>query len=549
MKAAGSRLAGIPRWMLVVLVAVAAQAPIFNRSLVSLDEGQLTAIGVRLLGGEILYRDIYTGIFPGIYWLAAALFAVFGTDVIVLRTAQVAVNALTAGALYVLVEPMVPGLLAWSVPLGYLALIALSFPVLTMLTYSSLALLAALGALIAARRFLVTARPGCGVLAGVLLGLCVIFKQNYGALALLSTALSALLTRREGALADQSPWFALAWPTAAGLTVALLTGTVLAATGAWPAFVESTFLTIFHSQMQAFDQPLPPVLGAHPTGDGLFLFLYSPGGLFGAMLHGQTWARPWLLSLATRIGYGSAYVAIASIPFVAWHFASGKNATERVAARMFLPFAGLFFLGIFPSAIWSHLAAVYPPLLVVLAALVAATWPTLRSYGRVLSTVAGAAGCVAAFGIAAVAAGVSIDVRSSYGEKTRLPSASVLVSRRDAALYQAADEFLRGCAAAGAPILVVPDMPLLYVTSGHRNPTPYDLIIPGDVRDDVIVERMDRARVDCVVFDPAMYAQFAPFEQLFPHLHAYMTEHFETARSMTVEGTTWQFLTRRKVST
>ena len=60
---------------LVLAVAVLAQLPTHDRSLVAIDEGQLAAIADRIGRGQVLYRDVYTGIFPGVYHLAAWLLA------------------------------------------------------------------------------------------------------------------------------------------------------------------------------------------------------------------------------------------------------------------------------------------------------------------------------------------------------------------------------------------------------------------------------------------------------------------------------------------
>ena len=69
----------------VAVFALVAQIPILDRSVVWVDEGQLVAIADRLRHGDVLYRDVYTGIFPGIYYLTALLLDVFDEDVVVTR--------------------------------------------------------------------------------------------------------------------------------------------------------------------------------------------------------------------------------------------------------------------------------------------------------------------------------------------------------------------------------------------------------------------------------------------------------------------------------
>jgi hypothetical protein len=529
----------------VFIASGAVQMPTFDRSVVSLDEGQLAAIGARMIAGDVLYRDIYTGIFPGIYWLAACLFQLFYVDVLVLRWAQVVVNCLTATFLFMLARSLAPGFLSVLVPVAYLALAMVSFPVFTMLTYSSVSLLAALGALLAARRYVASGSTAWGVAVGLLLAACVIFKQNYGALTLLAFGISFLFLRREGALTSKSLVSIMLPPIVAGLVVAAAAVNFLVASGGWENFLDATLLTILDSQMEAFDQPIPPLFGAHPTGDGKFLFFYGPGGMFGAMFHGHWWADPVALSRASRAGYGSAMLALVMLPFILWRFGFRGSAGERATARLIAPFAGLFFLGIFPSAIWSHLAAVFPPLLVILAASAygAATLAATKAPFAYPAVVAVAMLSMAP--VIATAAAVAADVRSFHSESHGLQGASVLLSARDSSLYGAADAFLRRCAGEGDSILVAPDMPLLYVMTGLRNPTPYDLVIPGDVRDDVLVQRVNGSNVRCVVYNPTMYAQFSSFDTLFPRLSAYLHEHFRETGSISAGGATWRFLERR----
>ncbi|MBI5504740.1 MAG: glycosyltransferase family 39 protein [Deltaproteobacteria bacterium] len=538
----------IPETIRTAVVAALAQIPFVDRSVVSLDEGQVTAIGQRLLSGEVLYRDVYTGIFPGIYWLAAALFRVFGTDVLVLRWTQLVVNAATAACLLALVRPLAPGRARWLVPIGYMILVVVSFPVFTMLAYSSLSLLAALCALLMARRYLATARPLDGVLTGLSLGVCVLFKQNYGALALLAVFASLVWNRRDSALADKPLLRALAFPVLGGSSIGATAALAIACSGAFPSFVSCTLLTIFRGQIEAFDQPLPPVFGSHPSTDGRFLFLYSPGLLFGYLVRGHPWGSPRVISLAIRAGYASAYFALAIAPLCAWRLSRHRDAEVRRTARAVTLFAPVFFLGIFPSAIWSHLVAVYPTLLLIDAAAITLVLRAIRT--RRPAVASGLTKVAATFGgvILLVGAAAMLDLRRWYSEPMRLPGATLRVSRREASLYRNADDFLRACAPPGTAVFVAPDMPLLYVTSARTNPTPYDLVIPGDVRDEVLVAGLRDRRVDCVVLNSRMYVQFASFERLFPRLAQYLQTNFANIRELNVEGTAWEFLRRKRPS-
>lgn len=530
-----------PAW--VALLVTLAQLPILDRTVVTLDEGQVTAIGHRLASGQVLYRDVHTGLFPGLYWLVDVLFRIFGTEVLVLRWTQLAVNTATAVLLFVLARPFARGAAAWLVPLGYWVLVVLSFPVFTMLTYSPLSLLAALGALVFCRRYVVGARVADGLATGVLLGLCTVFKQNFGALALVAVFFSALWARRQGRLAEVPLVRAFAIPVAGGAAVAALAALRLALSGAWPAFYEATFVTLVGSQMDAFNQPLPPLFGSHPDG-GPFYFLYAPGAVFGAMFQGARFATIGAMSMLVRVGYGSAYLALLLAPVLAWRYARHPDVRVRVLARFLFPFAVLFFPGIFPSAIWSHLVVVYPPLLVVLAAATSWLLEVLDRRQRVVARGVRLAGCAAILAIVVMTGRLELGTRRANAEPLGLPSATLHVAPRDAVLYRESTTFLRECAAAGEPVFVAPYMPLLYVTSGRPNPTPNDLLISIDVKEDVVLDRLKASGVRCMVFNPQMYVQFQPFERTYPKLAEYFATAFEEVGEARVGDTAWKFLRR-----
>ncbi|MCA1788832.1 MAG: hypothetical protein LC667_02935, partial [Thioalkalivibrio sp.] len=214
-------------------------------------------------------------------------------------------------------------------------------------------------------------------------------------------------------------------PIVAGSVVALVSAAKLVASGAWPNFFEATFLTIFASQVDAFNQPLPPVFDAHPAG-GLFLFLYGPGAMFGAMMRGDPVATPGLISWAIRVGYGSAYLALALVPLLAVGPAQrNPDPGVRVAARVVLPFSAMIFLGIFPSTVWSHLAAVYPPLLVVLAAAFSYLMGEMRRLGRAATVVAGGLVLIGLAGPVALAARLELEIHAAFEEPLGLPAATL----------------------------------------------------------------------------------------------------------------------------
>jgi hypothetical protein len=96
------------------------------------------------------------------------------------------------------------------------------------------------------------------------------------------------------------------------------------------------------------------------------------------------------------------------------------------------------------------------------------------------------------------------------------------------------------------PVFVAPDQPLLYFLADRRNPTPYDLVIPGEVDGDRIVARLEATGTRCVVYNPRMYLQFAPFEELFPQVARHLAGSYRRVGSFGAPGREWHGLVRAR---
>jgi len=150
-------------------------------------------------------------------------------------------------------------------------------------------------------------------------------------------------------------------------------------------------------------------------------------------------------------------------------------------------------------------------------------------------------GVVVVFALAALR--IPDDIRRWHSTALDLPRASVHVAPEQAALYRAASEFVETCAAPEEPIFVAPTHPLLYFVTDRRNPTRYDLTIPGDVDGELIVRDLEASGTRCVVYDPEMYPEFPPFDELFPRVYQFFETDFQR---VPIPGPTrsWDGLTR-----
>src|SRR5688572_28165689 len=152
----------------------------FRRSVNLLDEGSTAAQALRIVNGELIYRDFFTVVTPGSYYTVAWLLEIFGEHLMVLRW-----TALATGLLIVLVTMLVARrVMAWPFAAGAALMTTVWGWFLVTPNYYSLQ--AALLALIALACYLQRA-PGASeqwiVAAGVMTGLTALVKQNVGAYA------------------------------------------------------------------------------------------------------------------------------------------------------------------------------------------------------------------------------------------------------------------------------------------------------------------------------------------------------------------------------
>jgi hypothetical protein len=336
-------------------------------------------------------------------------------------------------------------------PLLLVALFALGFPGLSIFNYSPFSLVFGLFGLWFLLRYLARGRWLDAVACGLLLGACGLVKQNFGALAVLGTSLGLALGRGAGPLAARS-FVAAAWPiVASGAALAGIATAALFRLGALDAFVHQTLLVIGQSQLEAFNDPLPPILGAHPQSDGRFIFLYTPAALFNYLVRGEALfgipISPAFRGFAIRAAYGGTLATLA-LGALLLFVDRGAEPGLRAARRAIVVFALAMFLGIFPSAIWSHLGFVLAPVLLVFALLVDRMDSALRT--RLPAAVFAWRGLHAALVLAALALTlrIGLDVRRWHPSPLDLPRAALHVSEDQRALLRGATLF---CLPAGRP--------------------------------------------------------------------------------------------------
>ena len=178
----------------VVVVAVALQYWLwyFRRSINLLDEGSTAAQALRIVNGELIYRDFFTVVTPGSYYTVAWLFQIFGERLMVLRW-----TALVTGLLIVLVTLAVARrVMAW--PFAAAAALMTTVWGWFLVTPNYYSLQAALLALMALACYLRRVEGGSErwlLVAGVMTGLTALVKQNVGAYAAVALVAAIWISR------------------------------------------------------------------------------------------------------------------------------------------------------------------------------------------------------------------------------------------------------------------------------------------------------------------------------------------------------------------
>ena len=434
---------GIALQIVLLILAAGLSAFTILQGIAPHDEGLMLQAGARIASGEWPYRDFWTNYPPGQPLVLAVLHEVFGASLLAWRVVAIAVNAVTALLAYHLARRRAPEAYALGAWLAVAAVMA--FPLLP--GPNPPALMLSFAALLAARR-----RPA---LAGALAGLTCLFRFELGVAAIAGVWLTAPQGRRLRALGP-----------AVGVAVLALGPFFVVAPGAmWHDIVG------FYGIQDL--QRLPFPLGFDgPWRPSKLIEFYIPLILIVGL---ALWVVQMAVSRERRTVSARASMqgGIAAGPPT-----PGPDPEAWSLAPLAVVGLG-YLLGRTDLYHLVPLAAVLPVMLAWAAAAARLTWL------RVALLVALA--LIAIYGVERRAgqalhppAGVAVPGPAGDGVQT---------SPTDAASLGALERELGQITRPGEPIFVANPRfdrvtagdPLLYVITGHPNPTRYDVMQPGVV--------------------------------------------------------------------
>lgn len=361
----------------VVVVAAALRYWLFyfNRGTNLLDEGSTAAQALRIIHGDVIYRDFFTVVTPGSYYTVAWLFQVFGTNLMVMRWAVLVMG------LGILVATLIAArhLVAW--PFAAAAAIMTTvwgWFLVTPNLYSWEAMLLSLSALVCYLRALPGPQSRWIVCAGVAAGLSVLVKQNVGAYTAAALLLTIWLSRLFDRESDLRGRMNRSAQFIGGLCLPIVPALLLLiVAGAGPYLYESWIYYPLTRYPQSFALPFPPFYPLLPEFPGL-------RDAIPALIAGRI-AEPAVYEIwITFVLYLPVVVypfALAAVAVLAFQFHRSKNAAAAREGHALLAISILGLLTLlqaWPRADVTHVLFGMQPGFILLAYISFCCWRLLK---------------------------------------------------------------------------------------------------------------------------------------------------------------------------
>lgn len=542
--------------LLVGGVAFALQLPIFDRWMSLMDEGHILQFADLLRRGGELYRDATLIAFPGSFYLLAWLFDAFEPSVLVARFAVAFEFALLASMVFVLLR----GWLAArhvALALGLLALYRIwAFPHWQMYSYSTTALTFIAVSLVLVVGHVVRGEPDRWrlPLAGLLAGVAVACKQDYGGAAILAFDGFLILAARTAPSRPATPLLRqLVAFNGAGLLVGVVLLGHYARMGLLPEMLRQTLWNHLVGIATFEYSSLPPILplfAQQPEIRSTYGFaVYVPSIVFS-----MDWPRvsasafyrdTFLWDLWIKLLFWGPYAYVsAALLRVFWRWPALRDASLRASAlreaALALLAAWLVFTLHKPKD-WVHMAVMYWPLLCLLAvhvdALARARPRLARTLGAVLALPA------------LLFAGYTLFLGWRLMERNDIPleaerAGGLRVGADEARVIGGAVDYITSHSAPGSRVAVLPYFPLINFLAERDAPHRSAYIlwpleeVPG--REQQISAALDAEPDQPVLYHFTQWVQFPDMQSFAPELFGHLVEHYRIAKVFSDDG--WGYM-------
>jgi hypothetical protein len=512
------------------------------------DEGAVLLMAADVLRGRLPYVDGFHYALPGVFYLAAAAFALAGESIETARALAAVVFGVACGATY--------GIMRWwwgrpGALLVVLLLVAYrvaAYPHWQMVGYATLAMTVVLVATWATGE---AVRRGSAVglfAAGMTAALAVLCKQDSGGAAVLALGVFVLLgtaggwglrVRRACAFGAGGALVAavfVGWLASQGVAAETFHQTVrlpLQGARSFEYLQQPALWPLFGRDMQirrhAFDYLPPLLLDLH--------FLW--------FLQSDLYHRSGIVDVLVKLVFWSpVFVAIAGVVAVGrgWR---GAEDQAGVRALLLLVLLAVAMRAAFnPPHDWIHLMVLYPPTLLLAAALLAGP---ARRRGWLRAGLA--AVVLVSFGVAAV---LVAQARERLDTPLVTPRGTVWGTGPQVRSVAAVIEALGRRADLGEPLAVFPYLPGINFLSGRPPLSRYYVVWPAHVdagRDAEVRRALDAHPQAPVVYSPSQFPGLPLFREFAPSIFGHLVHHYDIAEAVGGEpgGLSFLVLERRSL--
>ena len=508
--------------LVLAALAVVVQLVFVERGL-SYDEGAFLAMGDALADGQILYLDRPIFVAPLGYELVGLLFRLFEPHILVGRLYVIAGFSLVVFFVHRVCLVVLPPQRALLAALAVFPIKALDFPFWTVMNYTQVALPFKMAAIWATACWFQRRTPIWLIVAGGLVGLTVVTKQDYGAYVSVGIAFAILFDwmlapdRRAKTLV-----VALGSVVISAIVPVLAFVLYYALAGAVRAFLSDVVLNLAHVP-GGYSVPMPRPRWWSDSGD-LFMsiFSYLPTVFLEASWAGRmnVFDPQQLvpLEIVVKVLYYLPWLAMPAVLVSALRGRAMQSRTER-STTVLVTAIGIVGYALMFRADWTHLMNLYTVMIL----------PITFFFGRLFRPMVAKA--VAAFfwalwmgfgGFTAYA------VCTTFDTAVATPRGRIVDVPRVAADVRTVLDYVQSLPA-DRRVLFMPYSSLFYFLTNRPILAPNEMILPGLIvgeSDDLRLARATAA-ADLVVYNPKVIPTVpVPLHEFAPHTAEMLVSHF-----------------------
>jgi hypothetical protein len=531
------------------LFALLYQLPVYDRWFSHMDEGHMLLFADIVAQGGQLYRDASLYPLPGAFYFLAGLFWLFDPSIWIARVVAVIEFTLLAGFAWWLTARLTSPRIAVSSLLLMFLYRVWAFPHWHMYSYSSLSLLLLVGAVLLMLRFAERRGRVSLALAGLLAGLAVFVKQDYGAAGGLAlTLLLGLAVRNPVDRGSPRPGSAFAIFFAPAVAVGLAAGLHFLQQG---LLVEVVRQTVFGHMLGigAFEYPtvpsLLPLLGQAPAlRDGIAALVYAPSIMYTTCW--GWWQQTWLYretvfwELCVRLYFYTPYLLSTFGAVRLWQERRAPRSEAQQAAH--LCECALYALGVLLLAAFTlnrphdsaHLGILYFPWVPLAPLYLKEGWGALSSLRRRTRRVVLGCGLAAALLFTGFSGALFWLLRAEHDVALAMPRAGIYAKDHEVRMLEGLVAYIQERTDPDETVGVLPYFPILPFLADRPGPHRSSYVVwpVADIpdRDAVLSAAMEQQQTRVVIYNFTQFIQLTLMDEYAPGLFRYLVDHFEIDR-------------------